>query len=426
MSATTSSGASGADARGRAAHQRRRGALGQRVGDEIVAVEVRPRERDEEIARLRACGCRSRRRWRASRAAARPPVAASASAAVHSARHRADLRQRPRARTSASLKGSTVAPTIWPLLVSLAGDQQQIARREQIDRGADGFGAVADLAAPWAGGEDGAADRGRVLAARIVVGDDDDIGEPRRDRAHHRPLARVAVAAAAEHDDEPAAAMRAQRRERRLERVGRMGVIDDHRRAVGVRGDMLHPPRRARELGERGDRGVARHAGREREAQRRERVHRLEFAHQRQREGVPSRRRLRARSRWPAPSGSAPRRGAARRRARAPKPMTRWPRARQSVASSRPSATSRLSTAVPPARQQLGEQPALGREIGGHVAVIVEMVARQVGEGGGAEREPVEAELVEPVARRLERDMVDAAPAPGAARRGGAPPDRAW
>ena len=42
-----------------------------------------------------------------------------------------------------------------------------------------------------------------VLAARVVVGDDDAIGELRGDRAHQRALARVAIAAAAEHADQP-------------------------------------------------------------------------------------------------------------------------------------------------------------------------------------------------------------------------------
>ena len=36
------------------------------------------------------------------------------------------------------------------------------------------------------------------------------------------------------------------------------------------------------------------------------------------------------------------------------------------------------------------------------------MVAGQIGEGGGRDRDAVEAELVETVARRLDRDMVDA------------------
>ena len=33
-------------------------------------------------------------------------------------------------------------------------------------------------------------------------------------------------------------------------------------------------------------------------------------------------------------------------------------------------------------RQQLGEQPALGGVVGGRTAVIVEMVAAEIGEGG--------------------------------------------
>ena len=41
---------------------------------------------------------------------------------------------------------------------------------------------------------------GRVLRARVVVGDDQQVGAARRDLAHERPLGAVAVAAAAEHD----------------------------------------------------------------------------------------------------------------------------------------------------------------------------------------------------------------------------------
>ena len=113
--------------------------------------------------------------------------------------------------------------------------------------------------------------------------------------------------------------------------------------------------------------------------------------------------------RWPTARGRAveqPQIGAAVARRSS---MTRWPRAaaqRREPRGFRP--LSALSTAVPPARQQLGEQPRLGGEIGLHVAVIVEMIAGQIGEGGGGERDAVEPVLVEPVARRLERDMVDA------------------
>ena len=45
-----------------------------------------------------------------------------------------------------------------------------------------------------------------------------------------------------------------------------------------------------------------------------------------------------------------------------------------------------------------------------HVAVIVEMIAGQVGEGRGREGDAVEAVLREAVARRLDRDVLDAGP----------------
>ena len=55
------------------------------------------------------------------------------------------------------------------------------------------------------------------------------------------------------------------------------------------------------------------------------------------------------------------------------------------------------------------EQPALGRIVGAGAAVIVEMVAADVGERGRGQPQAVDAMLVEPVARGLDRQMVDAA-----------------
>ena len=89
--------------------------------------------------------------------------------------------------------------------------------------------------------------------------------------------------------------------------------------------------------------------------------------------------------------------------------MTRWPRAAQISGQLGAGLVVEIDHGGAVARQQLGEQPRLGREIGRHVVVIIEMIARQVGEGGGFELQPVEPELVEPVARGFERDMIDAA-----------------
>ncbi len=63
-------------------------------------------------------------------------------------------------------------------------------------------------------GEHLGADRRGVLAARVVVGDHQHVGEPGRDLAHQRPLAGVAVAAGADHDDQPPGGERAQARQR--------------------------------------------------------------------------------------------------------------------------------------------------------------------------------------------------------------------
>src|SRR5262249_44177743 len=49
---------------------------------------------------------------------------------------------------------------------------------------------------------DARGDLGRILGARIVVGNDDAIGEERRDASHLRSLPGIALAAAAEHADE--------------------------------------------------------------------------------------------------------------------------------------------------------------------------------------------------------------------------------
>ncbi len=81
-------------------------------------------------------------------------------------------------------------------------------------------------------GDDGRRDRGRILAARIVAGDDDAIGASARDAPHFRPLAGIAVAAAAEHADQLTARRDrgTQRGEHLFQRVGRMRVVDDDER----------------------------------------------------------------------------------------------------------------------------------------------------------------------------------------------------
>ena len=107
----------------------------------------------------------------------------------------------------------------------------------------------------------------RVLGARIVRREDRDVREAHGHRPHGGPLAAVAIAARAEHDDEPLLGEGTQRLERPLERVGRVSVITQH--DARPLGDPLHPTgdlRRTRQpLGDGLDRdaqppGARRHA----------------------------------------------------------------------------------------------------------------------------------------------------------------------
>ena len=93
-------------------------------------------------------------------------------------------------------------------------------------------------------------DAPRVLGARVVGGEDDEVAAPCGGLAHERPLAAVAVAAAAEDGDQAARRERPEDVERARERVGRVGVVDDHGEARARRsaraGRAAAPRRRGR------------------------------------------------------------------------------------------------------------------------------------------------------------------------------------
>ena len=69
----------------------------------------------------------------------------------------------------------------------------------------------------------------------VVAGDAELVGQFAGDAAHHRSLAGIAVAAAAEHTPQPPAAGRgegAQRAQRLVQRIRRMGVVHHHLRQL--------------------------------------------------------------------------------------------------------------------------------------------------------------------------------------------------
>ena len=140
---------------------------------------------DEQRRPAAACACRWKRRRRAAGSAPTrraPPIAATqrrrqgpqrlASCAHASAPERA--RAPPRGRRTAATRSPTIWPVSWPLPAttstspgcSMPRPPSRIAsRRSPISLRAG------------RGRQDRGADRGRVLAARIVVGDDHDVGQ---------------------------------------------------------------------------------------------------------------------------------------------------------------------------------------------------------------------------------------------------------
>ena len=107
----------------------------------------------------------------------------------------------------------TLSPTVWPVSWPLPATTRTSPGSEHGARAAR----IASPRSPISlrarrAGQDLGADRGRVLRARIVVGDDGHVGQLGGDLAHQRALAPVPVAAGAEHHDQPAARVRPQRR----------------------------------------------------------------------------------------------------------------------------------------------------------------------------------------------------------------------
>ena len=78
-------------------------------------------------------------------------------------------------------------------------------------------------------------DADRVLGPRVVARHDDVVGRAAAAAvAHQRALVGVAIAAAAEHGDDAARGDRPDRRDRLLERVRRVRVVDEHRERLTV------------------------------------------------------------------------------------------------------------------------------------------------------------------------------------------------
>ena len=286
--------------------------------------------------------------------------------------------QPPRGRRTAAPGRPTIWPVSWPLPATTSTSPgSSIATRR-----ADRLAAVADLARAGRRRQDGGADRGRLLGARIVVGHDDDVGllAPRsrpssgacRDRGRRRSRRRTI---------EPARRVGPQRVQHLCQRVGLVGVVDEdqaRRCSSPTRSSRpLTPVSLARDASTR---DMSSPAGAMAQPGGDQRVRGLEIARQRQVHveapalGVDDQRLPEAVARQPTRAGAA--------RPRAPDREQRAGRARWPPRRPRRRASpSALTTAVAAGGQQRVEQPQLGGEIVLDRRMIVEVVAAEIGEG---------------------------------------------
>ena len=153
--------------------------------------------------------------------------------------------------TSRSSKGtlrppSNSWPCSWPLpaMTTVSPGSARPSARAIAARRSTSTSTSAPPAGP---GDDFGDDRLRVLGARVVGGDDGEVGELRPGPPHLRPLVAVAVAAGAEDRDHPPRGQPPRRPQHVLQRVRRVRVVDQDREPLPLV-DRLEPPRHPRRL----------------------------------------------------------------------------------------------------------------------------------------------------------------------------------
>ena len=298
--------------------------------------------------------------------------------------------------------------------MALASDQDNVVGARLGNRGGNRGAAVADFTKSGGPGHDGGADRAWVFAAGIVVGDDGKISGARGDFAHLGPLADIAIPARTEHHDQPAAVghVRAQRGNRGFERIGGVGIIDIGGRTGSIDRGAFKPPAHRLQARQRIENGRRRNPRCHRKAGRNQRIGGLIGTDQWQVDlaGVAV---VLDRQHLPKLAGFARRKtqevAALAHRAQV---ETACGRLRNRLGGPFRAVTcpkrSNVDHRRAAGRDHFGEQPHLGGEIGLHRAVVVEMIAAEIGEGTRHHVQPFIPELREAVARSLVGHMRDA------------------
>lgn len=280
-------------------------------------------------------------------------------------------------------------------LMALAGDQYDVVRAGHADGLVDGGRTVAlhdRRIRTRKPAQDIGNDPIAIFAARIIVGDDRHIGGDLGNGGHLRALAGVAFAAATEHADQPVLRMRTQAGERLFQCVRRVCVVHHHQRramrttqAIHAAVDRLQATQHLGDL-RRCDVERVQRAGHGQqvihvETAQQRRVHRVRrFADvQRKLDSVVIELQILRLHR-----GTG-----LRTRAHADGAQCRIQRRKQRAAEGVVQVHDRC--AQPGACEQLG----LGRTVLRHVAVIIEMVAGEIGEHRHVELHRIHAALIE-------------------------------
>ena len=227
------------------------------------------------------------------------------------------------------------------------------------------------------------------------------------DRAHQRPLAGVAVAAGAEHHVQPPAGPACGRSavQQPFQRVGRVGVVDIDAGAVRA-GAPPAPSGRARRAAPAAPPAPARPASPVVHRQRRGQQHVVRLVPAGQHAAAPWRAAPQASTSISCPSGSA-RGAAAAPLLRARPPSHAAGRARAAVsreAHQRRGSMSAFSDGRAAGRAAAPRTAAASRRGRPAIlAMVVQVVAREVGEAGAGERDAVQPSLVQPVRGCLHR-----------------------
>ena len=114
--------------------------------------------------------------------------------------------------------------------MAFSGDNEDVVALKDANAAFDGLGTVSNLDSTFALFLDRGTNGGRIFAARIVISNDGNIGKVLGNLSHQRTFPDVTVSTGTEYTNKATFAMRANRVDHGFQCIRRMGVIDEYRR----------------------------------------------------------------------------------------------------------------------------------------------------------------------------------------------------